>query len=124
LSAKETYNDIGSVVGYPRIDDPLFCCTGYKLVGFIVVLPVPLRQLEPRALLHRRFPFPFVELTDPPCPILAVVVAAPVVTRLSLLLPGKQGVKAIGTPVLGLSLKASPCLEEFMTDLAQKLASL
>ena len=120
IEGKDETHDIGSVVG-PR-ECPGFGSPSRKFVRLVMVFPVLIGQFELRTPCLYQFPFLFIELARLSSPVLTVVVAAFVVGNFLFLFPDKQGVKAIGAVVLALFLEPFFSLEEFATDLTQKLA--
>ena len=93
-------------------------------MGLVVVLPVLVGQLELRTPVFTSSRS--LSLSLPIClyPVLTGIVAAFVDGDLFSLLPGEQGMKAVGAVVLGLPLESSLHLKEFAADLAQKLGPL
>jgi hypothetical protein len=91
----------------------------------VVVLPVLVGELELRTPFLGQDLFPLVQFIDLPYPMRAGIVTALVEGHFLSPLPGEQGVLAVGTVVLCLSL-AEPffLLKPFSTNLAQELRSL
>jgi hypothetical protein len=91
----------------------------------VVVLPVLVGELELRTPLLDQRLFSLVEFIDLPYAMRAGIVAALVDSDFFSLLPGEEGVLAVGAVVLGLSVaEAFLLLKPFTTDLAQELRSL
>jgi hypothetical protein len=90
----------------------------------VVVLPVLVGELELRTPFLGQDLFPLVEFIDLPYPMRAGIVTALVNGHFLSVLPGEQGVLAVGAVVLCLAL-AEPflLLKPFSTDLAQELRS-
>jgi hypothetical protein len=93
-------------------------------MGLVVVLSVLVGEFELRAPFLGQDLFPLVEFIDFPNPMRAGIVTALVDGYLLSMLPGEEGVLAVGAVVLCLSV-AEPflLLKPFSTDLAQELRS-
>jgi len=125
VKSQDKANDIGAVVDGAQIDGRFFGLWEGKLVGLIMVLPVLVGELELRASILGQDLFPLVEFIDLPGPMGTGIVAALVDGHFFSLLPGEEGVVAVGAVVLAFSLAESfLLLKEFAADLAEELGSL
>jgi len=125
VKSQDEAKNMGSVVDGPQIDDRLFGLREGEFVGLVMVLPVLVGELKLRASFLGQGLFPLVEFIDFPNPMGTGVVAALVDGHFFSLLPGEEGMLAVGAVVFCFTLRESfLLLKEFAADFAEELRSV